>query len=87
MIIHILRFKSHKQRPEPLERAKVPAHPEEIDLPKWSLLVRVVHPIPDTLEDRGKRGDANTRTDKYCNLILEDSLRGTVERTVYINSG
>ena len=30
MVVHILRFDGHEQGAEPLERAKVPAHPEEV---------------------------------------------------------
>lgn len=86
MIIHILSFNSHEQRPKPLKRSKVLAHPEEIHLPKSSLLAWIIHPVPNTLEDRGERGNANACTDKYCNLILENILRGAAERTVNVDS-
>ena len=49
MAVHVLGFNGHQQRAKPLKRAKVPADPEEVDLAKTSLLLRVVHPVPDAL--------------------------------------
>ena len=51
MTVHILCFNRHKQRPKPFERSKVSANPEEIHLPQPSLLFRVIHTVPDTLEN------------------------------------
>lgn len=50
MIVHVLCLNSEQQRPEPFERAEISAYPEEIDLAKPSLLLRVIYPVPDTLE-------------------------------------
>lgn len=86
MVIHILHFNSHEQRPEPFERAKVLADPEEIHLSKSSLLTRGVHSIPDALEDRSERCHADAGTDKYCDLILENILSSTTEGTIKIDS-
>lgn len=86
MVIHILRFDSHEQRSEPFERTKVSAHPEEINLAKSSLLVRVVHPIPDALEDRSEWCHTDAGTNEYCDLILEDILGSATKRTIDIDS-
>ncbi|KFY06156.1 hypothetical protein V491_08819 [Pseudogymnoascus sp. VKM F-3775] len=72
MIIHILRLNSEQQATEPLETTKVPADPEEVDLAQPRLLLWVVHPVPDALEDGGEGGDADTGTDEYGGFVLED---------------
>ena len=61
-VLKILRFDGQKQRPEPLKRPEISADPEEVYLPEPRLALGIIHPIPDTLEDRCKRRDTNTRT-------------------------
>lgn len=75
--IHVFRLNRHEQRSEPLKRPKVPANPEEIHLPESSPLLRIFHPIPNTLKDGRKRGHANTGSYKHRNLVLEHVFRCT----------
>ncbi len=50
-VLDVLGLDGHEQRAEPLKGAKVAADPEEVDLGQPRLLLRVVHPVPDGLED------------------------------------
>lgn len=50
-IIPILRLDGQQQRAEPLERAKVATHPEEVHLAQPGLLLRIVHAVPDGFQD------------------------------------
>lgn len=73
-VLDVLRLDGHEQRAEPLKGAKVAADPEEVDLGQPRLLLRVVHAVPDGLEDRGKRRDADAGADEDGHLVLEDVL-------------
>jgi len=64
MVFKILCFNGQEQRPKPFKGAKVSANPEEVDLSEASLSLRIVHSIPDALQDGGERCDADTSTDK-----------------------
>lgn len=86
-VVHVLRLDRQQQRPEPLKGAKVSADPEEVDLSQTSLLLGVVHPVPDGLEDRGKGRHANTGTDENRHLVLEDVLRSRSEGAVDVDPG
>ena len=86
VIVHILRLNSHEQRSEPLERSEIPANPEEIYFSEPSLLFRVVHTVPDALEDGGKRSHANSSTNEDCNLILENVLRRASKGPIKVHS-
>lgn len=81
----ILSLNCKKQRPEPFERAKVTTDPEEIHFAEPCLLPRIIHPIPNTLQDRRKRRHADARADKDGNFILEDILRGAAERSINVH--
>ena len=86
MAVHVLGFDGHQQRAEPFERAKVSADPEEIDLSKTRLLLRVIHPVPDALQNRSERSNANAGTDQNGNLVLEDVFRCTAEGPIDVDS-
>lgn len=86
VIVHILRLDSQQQTPEPLEGSEVSADPEEVDLAKARLLLRVVHAVPDTLKDGCERCDTNTGTDQDGNLVLEHVLRGGSEGAVNVDT-
>lgn len=86
MVIHILRLDSQQQTPEPLERAKISADPEEVDLAKARLLLRVVHAVPDTLEDGSEGRDSNTGADQDRDLVLKHVLRRGSEWAVNIDT-
>ena len=73
-VLKILGLDGLEQAAKPLHGAKVSDDPEEVNLPQTSLTLRIVHPIPDRLQDTGKRRDTNTCTTKNCNFILEDVL-------------
>jgi hypothetical protein len=49
--------------------------------------LRVVHAVPDTLEDGSERCNTDTGTDKYGNFELEDILRGGTKGSVDVDSG
>jgi hypothetical protein len=49
--------------------------------------LRVVHAVPNTLEDGGERCNTNTGTAKYCNFELEHVLRCGTERSVNVDTG
>lgn len=83
--VHILRFNRHEQRPKPLKGTKVTADPEKVHFPKPSLLSRVIHAIPDALEDRGERGHSNAGSDKNSYFVLEDIFRRASERPINKN--
>jgi len=86
MIIQILRLDRQQQRAEPLKRAKVAANPEEVDFPQPRLLLRVVEPVPDALEDAGEGGDADAGPHEDGHLVLEDIFRGGAKRPVDVHS-
>ena len=85
--VHILRFDGHEQRPKPLKRSKVSAHPEEIHFAEPGLLLRVVHPIPDALENRSEGSHSNARADEYSHFIFEDVLRRAAEGSIHVDAG
>ena len=87
MVIHILRLNSEEQAAEPLETPKVPADPEEVHFAQPRLLLRVVHPVPDALEDGGKGGDADAGADKDGGLVFEDVFRGAAEGAIDVDAG
>ena len=80
--VHILRFDCLEQRQEPLIRANVTAYPEKVDLPKKCLLVRVVHSVPDALQNRSERHDAHASSYKNCNFVLKDLFPRTSKRSI-----
>ena len=84
--VHILRLNCHQQRPKPLKRAKVPAHPEEIYLAQSRLGLGVVESVPDAFEDRGKGCDADTGTHEYSDLIFEHVFRGAAKGAVDVHA-
>ncbi len=74
-----LRLERGEERLEPLEGARVLAHPDELDAAQAGRRVRAVAQVPDVLQDRGPRGDADTRADEDGDLVLEYVLRrGTI---------
>lgn len=87
MIIHVLRLNSEEQAAEPLETPKVPADPEEVHFAQPRLLLRVVHAVPDALEDGGERGDADAGADEDGGLVFEDVFRGAAEGAVDVDAG
>lgn len=87
MVFQILGFDSQEQGAEPLKRSKVTTDPEKVYLPQPGTALWVVHAIPDTLQDRRKRRDTNTRTDEHRDFELEYVFRGGAEGAVDIDSG
>lgn len=87
MIIHILSLDREEQAAEPLETPKVPADPEEVDLAQPRLLLRVVHAVPDALEDGGEGSDADAGTDEDGRLVFENVFRGAAEGAVDVDAG
>lgn len=85
--VHILRFDGHEQRPEPFERSKVSAHPEEIHFPEPGLLLGVIHPIPDALEDRSKGGHSDARAHEHGHFVFENILRRAAKGSIHIDAG
>lgn len=87
MAVHVLRFDSHEQRPEPFKRTKVSAHPKEVNFTQPRLLLRVVHPVPDAFEDGSKGRHPNACTYQYCYFVLEHVFRCTAEGSVHVDAG
>ncbi len=86
MIIQVLRLDSRQQRTEPFKRVEITTDPEEVDLPETSLLLGIVHPVPDTLQDRGERGHADTGADQRHHLILEHVFGRAAEWSVDVQT-
>lgn len=84
--IHVLSFNRHEKRPEPFKRTIVSTDPEEVDFPKSCLSLWVIHPVPDTLQNRCEWCHTNPSAYQYGYLILEHVLRRTSERSVDIHS-
>jgi len=72
MVVHVLGFDGEEERTEPFEGTKVTTDPEEVDFAETSLLLRIVHAVPDGFEDGCKGRDSNTGTAKHGNLVFED---------------
>lgn len=88
MVIDILSLNSQEQRTEPLKGAEISANPEEVNLPQTSARsLRVVHAVPDTLEDGGERSNTNTCTAKHGNFELEHIFGGGTKRSVNVDTG
>jgi hypothetical protein len=86
-VIVVLGLNSQEQRPEPLKGSEISAHPEEVYFAKPRASLRVVHAVPDTLEDGCERRDTNTSTNEHSNFELEDVFRGGAEGTVNVDTG
>lgn len=88
VVIDILGLDRQEQRSEPLERPKISANPEEVDLSQSSAgSLRVVHAVPDTLENGSERRDTNTGTTEYGDFELEYVLGGGTEGSVNVDAG
>lgn len=86
-LVDVLGLDGEQQRTEPLEGAKVTANPEEVDLGKAGLGLRVVHAVPDRLENGSKGRDTNTSTDEDRDLVLEHVLGSGAEGAVDVDTG
>lgn len=86
VIVHVLGLDGEQQAPEPLETPEVAAHPEEVHLAETRLLLRVVHPVPDGLENRGERRHADARADEDGCLVFEDVFGGRPEGPVDVDA-
>lgn len=82
-----LRLERGQQRLEPFEGARVLADPDELDAAKAARRVGPVAQVPNVLQDRGPRGDADTGADEYGNLVIEDVLRGGAVGTIDPQAG
>jgi hypothetical protein len=87
VVIDILGFDGQEERSEPFKGAEISADPEEVDLPQAGTALRVVHPVPDTLENGGKWRDTNTGTNQYGNFKLENILGCRTEWSIDVHSG
>ncbi len=63
VLLKIKKQDGEKQRAEPLEGAEVSADPEEVDFAEAGLLLRVVHSVPDRLQNRSEGCNTNTCSD------------------------
>lgn len=86
-LVDVLRLDGEQQRAEPLEGPKVSAHPEEVHLCETRLALRVVHAVPDGLENRRERRDSDTGSDEHRDLVLEHILGRGAERSVDVHAG
>jgi len=86
MIIQILRLDGEQQRPEPLKRPKVTANPEEIHLAQARLALRVIHAVPDTLQNRSERSHTDTGAHEDSDLKLEHVFGRGTERAVNVDA-
>jgi hypothetical protein len=84
--VQILSFNGRQQRPEPLEGSKITADPEKVDLAEAGPLLRIVHTVPNTLQDRRERRNANTGTAQHCHLIFEDIFGSAAKRPINVDS-
>lgn len=87
MVIKILGLDSQEQGSKPFKGTEISANPEEVDFPQPCASLRVVHPIPDALQDRGERRDTDTRTDQHGDFEFEDILRCRTKRSVDVDAG
>lgn len=71
-----LAFQRGQQRLEPLERARVLAHPDELHAAEAARRVRAVAQVPDVLEDGRPRRDADAGADEDGDLVLEHVFGG-----------
>ena len=85
--VHILSFDGHEQRPEPFKRSKVSAHPEEIHFAEPGLLLWVIHPIPDALEDRCKGSHSNAGAHEDGHFVFENVLRRAAKGSIHVDAG
>lgn len=85
-VLHVLRLDGHEQRAEPLKGAKVAADPKEVDLGQARLLLRVVHAVPDGLEDGRKGRHTDARADQHRDLVLEDVLGSGAKGSVNVHA-
>lgn len=86
VVVHVLGFNGEEERAEPFEGAKVTADPEEVNFAETSLLLGVVHAVPDALEDGSEWGDTNTGTNEDDGFVFEDIFGGGAEWTVDVDS-
>jgi hypothetical protein len=87
VVVDILGLDSQEERSEPLKGTEISADPEEVDLPQARATLGVVHPVPDTLQNRGEWRDTNTGTDQYGNFELEHILGCRTKWTIDVHSG
>lgn len=87
MVVQILCLNSQQQRSEPLERPEISANPEEVDFTQAGAALRVVHPVPDTLQDGSEGRDTDTCTDEDGDLEFEHVFGGGAKGAVYVDAG
>lgn len=63
MVVDVLRLNRQEERSEPFEGAEISADPEEVYLSEPCASLRIVHTVPDALQDGSEWRDTNTRTD------------------------
>lgn len=83
--LQILRLDRSKQWFEPLKRPKITTNPKEIHLSQTRSLLRVVHLVPYTLQNRRKGRDSNTSANQHGNLVLEHIFGGTAKGSVNVH--
>jgi len=88
-VLRILFFNGVQERVEPFGSPKVADDPGKVDFGEASRLgiIKVVHSVPNRLEDGSKRSDADTSTDQEYRLILQEILTSASERTIDHDSG
>lgn len=87
LILQILRLNRKQKTPEPLKTSKIPTNPKEIHLPQPRLSLRILHPIPNTLQNARERGYADAGADEDCDFELEDVFGGGAEGAVDVDAG
>lgn len=90
-LLRILGLDRLKQAVKPLSRTKVPNDPDKVDLAQTSLFPssKVVHAVPDGLEDRGEGCHSNTgwRQDRPVSKLTEVSGHHPISLTSYQQDG
>lgn len=76
-----------EERLEPFEGARVSAYPDEFDTAESAGRVGRVAQVPDVLEDRGPRSDADTSSDEDSDFVFKDILGGSTVRSIDAQSG
>lgn len=83
-VLRVLFFDGVQERMEPFGRTEIADHPDEVDFGEAGgrRVVKVVHAVPNVLEDGGKGRYTDTSPDQQNCLVVEEILAGGTKRTI-----
>jgi len=88
-VLGVLFFDGVQEGVEPFGAAEVSDDPGEVDLgkPRRLRIIKVIHPIPNILQNTRKRRHTNTRSNQKHSLEIQKVLRRTAKGSIHHHTG